>query len=61
MIKKTILTTLSFAVVISCGAGAYALMADTRPANGFEHPAQISSLFRFDDHDDDHGHDDHDD
>jgi hypothetical protein len=56
MIKKTVLTTLSFAVAIGCAAAAYAL---TNPgmSQGFE---QKSSGFYALRGDDDHDHDDDD-
>ncbi|MBL6931708.1 MAG: hypothetical protein ISR45_02080 [Rhodospirillales bacterium] len=61
MIIRTILMTLTFAVVIGCGAGAYALMADIKPSKGFGEDRQIASFLHDDDHNDDHGHDDGDD
>lgn len=57
MIKRMILTTLVFAVVIGAGAGAYALMSDGTQ-QGFGGKFSASSFYDGDD--DDHDDDDHD-
>ena len=63
MLTRIFLTSLTFAVVIGCGAGAFALMSDVRPSKGFGGDSHVSSFWRSGDHDDDHGfdHDDDDD
>ncbi|MBC8268918.1 MAG: hypothetical protein H8E36_09240 [Rhodospirillaceae bacterium] len=60
MITRTVLMTLIFAVVISCGAAAYALI-NNGSTPGFQSTSYASYGYGGGDNDDDHHHDDDDD
>lgn len=57
VLTRMIVTSLVFAIVIGCGAGAYALMNPGMKEPG-KQKSYISSIYGWSDHDDDH--DDHD-